>query len=72
MGWHNLTIGRATVDRLLDRDDWYELYLPPARLAAASYADVWKLEDIAVELIAEYADGSGGASAARGSTRISR
>ena len=55
-GWHNLTIGRATVDRLLDRDDWYELYLPPERLAAASYADVRKLEDIAVELIAEYAD----------------
>ena len=56
MGWHNLTIGRATVNRLLDRDDWYELYLPPERLAAASYADVWKLEDIAFELIAEYAD----------------
>ena len=44
------------MDRLLDRDDWYELYLPPERLAAASYADVWKLEDIAVELIVEYAD----------------
>ena len=56
MGWHNLTISRATVDRLLDRDDWYELYLPPERLAAASCADVRKLEDIAVELIAEYAD----------------
>ena len=54
--WHNLTIGRATVDRLLDRYDWYEPYLPPERLAAASYADVWKLEDIAVELIVEYAD----------------
>ena len=56
MEWHNLTIGRATVDGLLDRDDWYELYLPPARLAATSYADVRKLEDIVVELIAEYAD----------------
>ena len=55
-GWHNLAIDRATVDRLLDRDDWYRLCLPPERLAAKSYADIRKLEDIAVELIAQYAD----------------
>ena len=54
-GWHNLSINRATVDSLLDRDDWYELYLPPKRLAAESYADIRKLEDIAVDLIVEYA-----------------
>ena len=55
-GWHNLAIDRTTVDHLLDRDDWYRLYLPPERLAAKSYADIRKLEDIAVELIAQYAD----------------
>lgn len=42
------------MDRLLSRNDWYTLYLPPERLAATSYADIRKLEDIAVELIAEY------------------
>ncbi len=55
MGWHNLAIGRKTVDALLDRADWYKLYMPPERLAATSYADIRKLEDVAVELIAEYA-----------------
>ncbi len=55
MGWHNLAIERATVDALLDRDDWYTLYLPPERCAPKSYADLLKLEEIAVDLIAEYA-----------------
>ena len=54
MGWHNLSIDQATVERLLDRDDWYKLYMPPERLVAKSYADIEKLEDIAVELLAEY------------------
>ncbi len=55
MGWHNLAIDRATVDALLDRDDWYTLYLPPERCAPKSYADLRKLEEVAVDLIAEYA-----------------
>ena len=55
MGWHNLTINRATVDSLLNQDDWYELCLPPKRLAAENCANIQKLEDIVVELIAEYA-----------------
>ena len=55
MSWHNLSLPRAAVDTLLDRDDWYTLYLPPERLVARSCADLRKLEDIAVELIAEYA-----------------
>ena len=55
-GWHNLAIDQATVDGLLNQDGWYRLYLPPERLAAKSYADIRKLEDIAVELIAQYAD----------------
>ena len=54
-GWHNLSIDRATVKALLDRDDWYELRLPPERLEPKSFADLLKLEDIAVELIADYA-----------------
>lgn len=54
MGWHNLALKRKTVDGLLDRHDWYTLHLPPERLAAASYSDIRRLENIAAELIAEY------------------
>ena len=52
--WHNLAITRAAIDNLVERDDWYTLYLPPERLAVRSYADVQRLEGIAVELITEY------------------
>ena len=55
MGWHNLSIPREAMDELLDRDDWYLLHLPPERLVAKSFADMRKLEDVAFELIAEYA-----------------
>lgn len=43
------------MDVLLDRSDWYRLYAPPERLAVATYADIQKLEDIAVSLLTEYA-----------------
>ena len=54
-GWRNLAIGRETVDALLDRDDWYTLYLPLERLRPKSFADLRKLEDVAFDLVAEYA-----------------
>ena len=54
-GWRNLAIDRAAVDALLDRDDWYELRLPPERLEPKSFAEMRKLEEVAVELIADYA-----------------
>ena len=55
-GWHNLTIERDTVDRLLERDDWYELYMPPERLAVIGFPQIVVLEDVALDLITEYAD----------------
>ncbi len=55
-GWRNLAMDRATIDALLDRDDWYDLYLPPEWLEPKSVSDLRKLEDVAVELIADYAD----------------
>ena len=55
-GWHNLAIDRTAVDTLLDRNDWYDLYIPPERLKPNSFRDLLGLEDVAVELIAEYAD----------------
>ena len=54
-GWHNLAIERAAVDALLDRDDWYHLHLPPERLEPKGFSGLLQLEDVAVELIADYA-----------------
>ena len=55
-GWHNLTIERSTVQRLLERDDWYELMLPADRLELVRFRDVRRLENLAVDLVTEYAD----------------
>ena len=55
-GWRNLIIGRRTVERLLRRDDWYQLTLPAERLEVRTVSEVRALEDIAFDLITEYAD----------------
>ena len=55
-GWHNLIIERDTVDRLLKRDDWYDLYMPPERLAVIGFPQIAELEDVALDLITEYAN----------------
>ena len=55
-GWHNLTIERDTVDRLLERDDWYDLSMPPERLSVNGFRQIGGLEDVALDLITEYAD----------------
>ena len=56
VGWHNLTIDRAVIDDLLKHKDWYELHIPPERLRPKNHADARKLEDVMVDLIAEYID----------------
>ena len=55
-GWHNLIIERNTVDRLLECSDWYNLYMPPERLSVTSFSQIGELEDVALDLITEYAD----------------
>ena len=55
-GWFNLVVERETIDRLLERDDWYTLYMPRERLAPRRFADVRRLEDVAVDLVAGYAE----------------
>ncbi|MYA60440.1 MAG: hypothetical protein F4X40_07805 [Chloroflexi bacterium] len=52
--WHNLLITPAAIDNLLERNDWYTLYLPPERLTIRSYANLQRLEGIVVELISDY------------------
>ena len=56
MGWHNLSIPRETIDQLLTDDNWYVLYAPPERIKLERFKDVRVLEDIFINLIAEYAN----------------
>ena len=55
-GWRNLAVGRRAVERLLRSGDWYELLLPPERSNPALFRDVRRLEEIALDLLTEYAD----------------
>ena len=57
-GWHNLSIEPDIVDRLFaeGRSDWYELYAPPGKLDVTGFRQMRALEEIAVDLVAEYAD----------------
>ena len=55
-GWHNLIIERDTVDSLLERNDWYDLYMPQERLSVTGFQQIGGLEDVALDLITEYAD----------------
>ena len=57
-GWHNLVIEPETVGRLLDDDaqDWYELFASPEKLNVSDFRQVRALEDLAVDLITEYAE----------------
>ena len=57
-GWHNLIIEPDIVDRLFaeERSDWYELYAPPEKLDVTGFRQMRALEDIAVDLVTEYAD----------------
>ena len=55
-GWPNMAIEQRTVERLLHSDDWYELHLPPERLDLTGFDQLRGLEDIALDLLTEYAD----------------
>ena len=45
-----------TVRHLLANGDWYELYAPPEKLNVTDFRQVRTLEDVAVDLITEYAE----------------
>ena len=55
-GWRNLAVPRRTVERLLQSEDWYELYMPEERLRSGGFRRVRELEDIAVDLLGAYAE----------------
>ena len=54
--WHNLAIRPETVESLLQNKDWYDLYMPSERLNPTDFRSVQELEDIALDLMTEYAD----------------
>ena len=54
--WHNITISQETVDTLLKKNDWYELYISPEKLELSEYGRVREWETLAVDLICEYAN----------------
>ncbi len=55
-GWYNLIIEQRTVEQLLQSKDWYELSMPPDRLNPTGFKQMRGLENIAVDLITDYAD----------------
>ena len=57
-GWHNLIIEPDIVDRLFadQAGNWYELYAPPEKLDVNGFRQMRALEDVAVDLVTEYAD----------------
>ena len=54
--WNNLVIRYETIVRLLKNNDWYALYMPRERLNLNNFHNLRELEQIAVDLITEYAD----------------
>ena len=54
--WNNLVIRPETVAHLLQNHDWYTLYMPREQLKLNNFQSLKELEDIAVDLITEYAD----------------
>lgn len=55
-GWHNMTISQDTVNALLKDQQWYALCMPAEKLEFSLYSRVREWENLAVELIGEYAD----------------
>lgn len=53
--WHNLAISQDAVNTLLDDAAWYDLYAPPEKLAPSDYGKVSEWENIAADLVCEYA-----------------
>ena len=53
--WNNLVIRYETIERLLKNNDWYALYMPRERLKVNNFQNLRELEQIAVDLITEYA-----------------
>ena len=54
--WHNIAIARNTPQSLLERTDWYRLYIPPVELEPDSWDRVRVWQEIAVALLKKYCE----------------
>lgn len=54
--WHNMTISQETVNALLENQQWYALHVPAEKLELSAYGRVREWENLAADLIGEYAD----------------
>ena len=57
-GWWNLEVERSLVRRLLGREDWYGLLVPPEQLEVRSFSDLQRLEELAGDMVLEYCERS--------------
>ena len=55
-GWHNLALSMETLDELLADGSWYELHAPPEKTDPKNFSNVQALENVAIDLLAQYAD----------------
>jgi hypothetical protein len=53
--WFNLNLSRQNISDLLDRHDWYTLYIPAEELEFRSFAQVREWQEIATALLKKYA-----------------
>jgi hypothetical protein len=54
--WYNLNLSREAVIELLQRDDWYTLYIPDAELEFTDFGKVRRWQEIAVALLKKYVE----------------
>ncbi|MBX3119128.1 MAG: DEAD/DEAH box helicase family protein [Fimbriimonadaceae bacterium] len=54
--WYNLNLSRESVIELLQRDDWYTLYIPEAELEFTDFGRVRRWQEIAVALLKKYVE----------------
>ncbi|MGC8560807.1 MAG: DEAD/DEAH box helicase family protein [Phycisphaerae bacterium] len=54
--WYNFNLPRESVVNLLNRSDWYRLYIPAAELEFTRFDRVRRWEEIAVALLKKYCD----------------
>jgi Type III restriction enzyme, res subunit len=52
--WYNLNLPREAITALLQRDDWYTLYIPAAELEFTDFGRVRRWQEIAVALLKKY------------------
>ena len=54
--WHNFNISKGAIEKILQRSDWYNLYLPENRHALDSFENLFLWQQITTALLKRYID----------------